>query len=324
MEFNIQKTEGKFEQVISKRLLVLNGIMVFGIIGTVFLIYGLLNIPKEEDTAFTNPVIMSNAFANIAINAKSAYVFDVSANRAVYKKDEFVQMPLASITKLMTAVVATESVPENSKITIRKEFLLPSGDSGLVEGEDWRLKDLLDFSLVVSSNDGTYSIASVVGAMSLNSTDYEIGREEFIKKMNDKAKELGLFQTYFINDSGLDEGLLSGGYGSAIDVAKLMQYALKNHSNILEATKYSELTIDSLDASHSIENTNKEVASIPGVIASKTGFTDMAGGNLVVAFDAGIGQPFIVVVLGGTPEGRFEDISKLVAATQQYITEENK
>jgi len=321
MESEIQKTEGTFEQNISKRLLAFNALLVSGIVVTIFLIYGVVNLPDEKDSAFTDPTLASNAFTNIEINSKSAYVFDVRENRAVFKKDEFVQMPLASITKLMTAVVAVENVPENSKITIKKEFLVADGDSGLLAGENWRLKDLLDFSLVASSNDGTYSIASVVGAMSLNSNDYEIGREEFIKKMNEKAKELGLFQTYFINDSGLDEGLLSGGYGSAIDVAKLMQYALKNHPNILEATKYSSLSVDSLDYTHIIDNTNKEVTSIPGILASKTGFTNMAGGNLVVAFDAGIGQPFIVVVLGGTTEGRFSDIAKLVSATTAYITE---
>lgn len=321
MQFNIQKTEGTITEGISKKLLVLNAFLFVGVIFIIVLIYGTVRQSSEQNTSPADSIIASSAFSDLEINSSSAYVFDVIANKAIFKKDEFVQMPLASITKLMTALVAIESVPKNSKITIRKEFLVPTGDSGLLVNEEWRLEDLLDFSLVVSSNDGTYSVASVVGALSINSEDYNIGREEFIKKMNAKAKELGLLQTYFINDSGLDEGLLSGGYGSAIDVAKLMQYMLKNHPAVLEATKYPLLSVDSLNKTHNIENTNKEVSSIPGVLASKTGFTDMAGGNLVVAFDAGIGQPFIVVVLGGTTAGRFEDISKLVSATQKYIME---
>ncbi len=324
MELNIQKTEGTTNEGISRRLLALNFFLLAGIISVIFLIYGVVNSSQNKNSPFTDPVLASNAFSNLEINSSSAYVFDVLEDRAIYKKDEFVQMPLASITKLMTAVVAIESVPENSRITIRREFLVPSGDHGLLVDENWRLKDLLDFSLVTSSNDATYSIASVVGALSLNSNDYNIGREEFIRKMNTKAKEMGLLQTYFINDSGLDEGLLSGGYGSAIDVAKLMQYTLKNHPTLLEATRYPILSVDSNSKTHNIDNTNKEVSSIPGVLASKTGFTNMAGGNLVVAFDAGIGQPFIVVVLGGTTAGRFEDIAKLVSATQQYIAEENE
>jgi len=316
MHLNLQKTEG-----ISRRLYVFNMVLFFLIVLMIFLIYGLLNKPVEKNTAFTDEIIPTNAFSNLDINSKSAYVFDVVQNRAVYKKDEFVQLPLASITKLMTAVTAIESVPSNSKITIKREFLELEGDSGLLANENWSMSDLLDFSLVVSSNDGMRSIASVIGAGNLGTEDYDVGRKDFIQKMNTKAKELELKQTYFINESGLDEGILSGGYGSAIDVAKLMQYMLINHPEILEATKYSNIEISSFDASHNAKNTNTDIGSIPSLIASKTGFTNMAGGNLVIAFDASIGHPFIVVVLGSSLDGRFEDVSKLVSATLEYIKE---
>ena len=75
----------------------------------------------------------------------------------------------------------------------------------------------MDFSLVSSSNDGARSIASVVGAFDLKNQDYNLGRKNFITKMNTVAQGLGLKQTYFINEDGLDVGDSSGGYGSAID-----------------------------------------------------------------------------------------------------------
>ncbi len=138
--------------------------------------------------------------------------------------------------------------------------------------------------------------------------------------MNEKAEELGLKQTYFINETGLDNGALSGGYGSAIDVSKLMEYLIENHSEILEATKYQEIEVDSLDKTHTAVNTNFDVDQIPGLIASKTGYTSMAGGNLVIAFDASIGRPIVVVVLGSSIEGRFTDVSKLVEASRSYVS----
>ena len=240
---------------------------------------------------------------------------------SLFKKNEFVQLPLASLTKLMMSLTATDLLPRDSHITIKKEFLQEEGDTGLLAGESWRLKDLLDFSLLVSSNDGARSIASVVGAFDLKSQDYDLGRKDFITKMNETAGKLGLKQTYFVNESGLDIGNVSGGYGSSIDVARLMQYILTNHPEILEATKYPNLTIDSLNKKHIAKNTNTNIGEIPGLIASKTGYTELAGGNLAVAFDASIGRPIIVVVLGSTEAGRFADVSNLVKASLDYIRE---
>ena len=308
-------------RTISKKLLVLDIILITAIICMVFVIYGILNKSKTNRTDSYDQETSLKIFGDVELKAKSAYVFDVVKNEVLFKKNEFVQLPLASITKLMTALTAVELLPENSRITIRKEFLREEGDTGLLSGESWRLKDLLDFSLTVSSNDGARSVASVIGAMNLDTEDYDLGRKDFVSKMNDKARELGLGQTYFTNETGLDNGVLSGGYGSAMDVGVLMKYILLNHSKILEATKYQQLEITSLGGKHIAKNTNIDVNQIPGLLASKTGYTEMAGGNLVVVFDSSIGRPIIVVVLGSTLDDRFEDISRLVRASLAYINQ---
>lgn len=313
--------ETKNTEPISKKLLVLNALLVIAIVFMVFLIYGLLNKPVVKEEVVYNEQISSAIFDSVELEAKSVYVFDIVKNEVIFKKNEFVQLPLASITKLMTALTAVELIPENSRITIRKEFLAEEGDSGLLAGESWRLKDLLDFSLTVSSNDGARSVASVIGALNLNTEDYDLGRKDFISKMNENAEKLGLKQTYFINESGLDNGAVSGGYGSAIDVSKLMEYLIKNHTEIVEATKYQKIEVDSLDKTHTAVNTNFDVNQIPGLIASKTGYTNMAGGNLVIAFDASIGRPIVVVVLGSSIDGRFTDVSKLVEASRIYVSQ---
>jgi serine-type D-Ala-D-Ala carboxypeptidase (penicillin-binding protein 5/6) len=302
-------------------LLILDAVLIVLIIWILIVLSGNLNRPKRDTSPGTlvrESTATSTAFAGVRIQAKAAYVYDVASNTVIYQKNGSAQLPLASLTKLMMALVAADLLPRDSHITIRKEFLAEEGDNGLLPNESWRLKDLLDFSLVMSSNDGARSIASVVGAEGLKTADYDLGRKEFISKMNERAQELDLTQTYFINESGLDEGMVSGGYGSAENVARLMKYILASHPELLEATTHPALAISSFDKKHVAINTNTDVRSIPGLLASKTGFTDLAGGNLTVAFDTSMEHPIIVVVLGSTEEGRFADVKALVDAGVRY------
>ena len=310
------------KQTISPWLLVADAVLLLLIVYMFALASGKLNHPKRDinpGTLTEENALPSPAFANVRLQAKAAYVYDVAENKVLYQKNASAQLPLASLTKLMMALTATDLLPSNSHITVRKEFLAEDGDNGLLPNESWKLKNLLDFSLVVSSNDGARSIASVVGAAGLEDHNYDIGRKQFIQKMNDRAKELGLAQTYFINESGLDEGSVSGGYGSAENVARLVSYMLSSHPDILEATTHPALSISSLSKKHVAINTNTDLKYIPGLLASKTGFTDLAGGNLTVAFDASMEHPIIVVVLGSTEQGRFSDVDELVDAALEQI-----
>jgi D-alanyl-D-alanine carboxypeptidase len=321
METNSEPKKG-----ISKWLLAFNALSIFLIIFMVFTIDNILKkreVKKEsENEALVYESQIPSPFEKVTILGKAAYVFDVTKNRILYKKNEFEQLPLASLTKLMTALTAYDLMPSDSEVTIKKEFLSEDGDNGLLANESWKLKDLLDFSLVVSSNDGARSIASVVGAANLKTNDYDLGRKDFISKMNQKAQELGLKQMYFTNETGLDQDYVSGGYGSALDVEKLFQYIIQNKPEVISATKFSDIKIESMDnKSHKAQNTNVDVNTIPGLIGSKTGYTALAGGNLAVAFDPSIGRPIIVVVLGSTPDGRFKDVEALVKASLEYVKE---
>jgi D-alanyl-D-alanine endopeptidase (penicillin-binding protein 7) len=307
---------------ISIKLLAIDIFFTALVVMMVFVIYDSVKQPVEGSK--NQPaigVLKPQAFNRVEIEAKAGYVFDVYKNKVIFDKNMEVQLPLASLTKLMTVLTANDLLPKDSKITIKKEFLNTEGDSGLLANESWKLEDLLDFSLIVSSNDGARSIASVVGATLLNTNDYSLGRKDFIDKMNIKAKELGLNQTYFINESGLDEENVSGGYGSAEDVGKLMQFMITERPGILDATRNQKETISSFTKEHIAKNTNTDIENIPGLIASKTGYTDMAGGNLAIAFDASIGRPIIVVVLGSSEKGRFNDVNRLVEASLEYIKE---
>lgn len=269
-----------------------------------------------------NNIHRPNMFEGISLEAKTAFVWDVNDKNALYALNEEAQLPLASLTKLMTAITAIDILPESAVITIDNKSLVKEGDSGLYANEKWSFKDLISFTLVVSSNDGANALANVAGLLKNGFPSREEDNEKtFVKKMNEKAKELGLNQTYFINPTGLDANKdIGGGYGSARDAAKLMEHIIINAPDIVEDTRRGEIRFVSLSKiGHTATNTNLSADSIPGLIASKTGYTNLADGNLVIAFDAGFNRPIIISVLGSTAEGRFRDIEKLVKASLESL-----
>lgn len=307
------------EQQISKKLYFFNLALIVSI-GFMGFLLSEKNQTKKSVIAQTEEKTRSlSVFQDLNLKAKAALVYDLSENKVLFQRNESTQLPLASITKLMTALVATELLPSNSNITIKNEFMQEEGNSGFLTDESWKLKDLLDFSLVTSSNDGMRSVASVIGSQLLKTEDYDLGRKDFIEKMNVRAKNIGMHQAFFVNESGLDVGSVGGGYGSVNDVNSLMKYIILNHPEILEATKFKNLSINSETNKHNAKNTNDIASSIPGLFASKTGYTNLAGGNLVIAFDPSLGHPIIITVLGSTEQGRFEDVETLVEASLAYL-----
>ncbi|KKU60021.1 MAG: Serine-type D-Ala-D-Ala carboxypeptidase [Parcubacteria group bacterium GW2011_GWA2_47_12] len=263
----------------------------------------------------------ASPFAKVELGARAAFVFDISTGKTLFDKNASAQLPLASLTKLMTSVMALALVPNYALVTVTPESLKTEGDSGLRSNEQWSIKDLLSFSLTASSNDGVSAAAAIAGSFVSNGETDEENKAEFIEAMNAEAQRAGLSATYFLNETGLDENAeISGGYGSARDAARLIAYAYRAHPELFGATTQSESVFTEENGNrHEADNTNKIVAEIPMLRASKTGFTDLAGGNLAVVFDAGIGKPIAVSVLGSTKDGRFEDVKNLVDATLQFL-----
>jgi D-alanyl-D-alanine carboxypeptidase len=273
---------------------------------------------EKEDRTVEN---WNNPFDKVVIEGRSAFVWDSRNKKILYSKNEKEVMGIASITKLMTSIVALDIVPAFTTINITSKSLDTEGDSGLYANEKWRLRDLIQFSLTMSSNDGMSAIAESIGAYQSNSDDKELADASFVSLMNQYAQKLQLTNTNFKNETGLDKNLDTvGAYSTAEDVAKLMDYAIKTQPIALEATNRENFGIRSLSGiSHLALNTNEIVGKIPNLIASKTGYTDLAGGNLVVAFNTDLDNPIIVSVLGSSREGRFSDVLRLVEATNEYL-----
>lgn len=258
--------------------------------------------PSTQNDSSSTVVVEENlhpiTLAPELIQAHSAVLLDAKTGKILFAKNLETQLPLASLTKLATAL-AVLSLGEDRFITIRGEDLAPEGDSGLRVGDVWRLSDLVAFSLTTSSNDGMSAAAQV---LTLDGT---------VSKMNSAAVIEGLDQSFFLNTTGLDvSSSTAGAYGSALDVAHLTKKLLEKHGAIFEAT--TRPPNPNGESGKGTSSTLEPLWSMPGLIAAKTGFTDLAGGNLAAAVDIGIGQPVIAVVLGSTREGRFEDVRLMI------------
>lgn len=262
--------------------------------------FGLI-VPKVEEMEFS-PYI-SEAFVNVMVEAEAYIVYDLVDKKVIAQRNSSIQLPLASITKVMTAITARTHYGNETKITISPESIDEGYDLGLKKGQVWKLDELLKYTLVFSSNDGAHAIADGLG-----------GRKKFIEQMNTDSALLGLALT-FTDPAGLDEGDVIGGKGTALDVAKLFGIARKKYPEIFESTTKTRLTVlANKDPIIGIPNTNQEIANLFGAEVSKTGFTDSAGGNLGVVVDIALGHPVVIVVLGSTREARFVDTENLYKA----------
>ncbi|MFA6608666.1 MAG: hypothetical protein WCT07_02045 [Candidatus Paceibacterota bacterium] len=256
---------------------------------------------KEKDKNIS--MYNVKAFENISVRAKAYVVYDILDKKIIASKNSDEVLPLASVTKLMTAITALTHNNENTHITISSSSVDGSYDLGLKKNQPWKLGELLKYTLVFSSNDGAQAIADNLG-----------GREAFVKTMNTDAILLGL-NLHFTQPAGLDINGKLGGEGSALEVAKLLAIARNRFPDILDATTKTRATVTA-DTGRltGVPNTNQDIVNLLGAEVSKTGFTDSAGGNLVVVIDLTIGHPVAIVVLGSTKDGRFSDMEILYKA----------
>lgn len=252
------------------------------------------------------------SFQAPAITAQAAYVYDVKTGSVLFAKNDEAQLPLASLTKITTALVAANELDTTKTISIQEDALTPEGDSGLFAGEVWKIGDLLDFMLITSSNDGARALAISAGKGSV---------EAFITIMNTFVQGIGAEQTFFLNETGLDiSSSTAGAYGSARDMALLLIHAYKENQDTLAGSAQAASSYTSLSGfEHPVEHTSNVTGTIPGELIVKTGFTDLAGGNLAVLSEILPGRPVAFVVLGADRQTRDTDVQTLVSATKKTL-----
>ncbi|MBL4644303.1 MAG: D-alanyl-D-alanine carboxypeptidase [Candidatus Pacebacteria bacterium] len=293
-------------------------ISLFGVIGFVF---GAINTSPTLANTASQPASVSSTlktnlydFSDVTLTGKAAYVFDIANNESIFGKNQESQLPLASITKVGVALLAYEHLNSTDQVTISAKAIATEGESGFIVGERWDVQNLTDFTLMTSSNDGAVALSEAI--------ERSAGTD-IVSLLNAQAKKLYLSQTYFVNETGLDSSTASSGtYGSAQDVGALFAYAYETSSEIFAATAVSEYLFENLDGTvYKASNTNKAIGELPGLVFGKTGFTDLAGGNLAIVVESEPGHPFVIVVLGSSVEERFEDATVLVRTILRKLTQ---
>lgn len=267
----------------------------------------------------------TDAFEGLSLTAKGAVVVDIQSGATLYALNPDIQLPLASLTKIPLTLVVSEVLSPDAVITIPRDTAPKGSAERLAKGERWRVQDVIDFTLIASSNAGAEILAEAADEpLRARWHDAPAGKAA-LWRMNRFAEELGLTHTYFLNVSGLDESsTLAGAYGSARDVAATFMYALSKNPSAFSGTAEGGVHLMAANGRGKTAafNTNEAIDDIPGLVMGKTGTTDLAGGNLAVVFDAAPAHPIVAVVLGSTRTGRFEDMRQLADRVRLMFAKE--
>lgn len=231
---------------------------------------------------------MQQAYASneLSLSASSALSYDLTTGKFLYQKNIDKRLPIASLTKIMTAIVALENENVGQKILIGSKAAQVGEDSmGLSAGERLTVQELLDGLFLNSGNDAAEALAA----------GSQFGRNNFVYLMNKKAEDLGLANTRFTNPTGLEGD--GSQYSTALDLLVMTRYGLQNKVFADTAAKIesSILQEDSHKAFNLYNETNL-LTSYPGVKGVKTGFTNEAGMCLVTYLEYG-GHKIIAVIL---------------------------
>lgn len=232
------------------------------------------------------------------LSAKSALVYDLTDEVTVYEKNSEERLPMASLTKLMTAVVAIDHKRSDDRYVVYEEALVGENTIGLSKGEVMTLEELLYGVFMYSANDAAETLA-------INTMD----RSEFINTMNKKAKAIGLSNTNFTNPTGFQGD--GDQYTTAYDLLVLARYVVANYPQIIKASSTEEIVLEeSLDHyEYHLYNQLNLITSYPGVKGLKDGYTPEAGLCLVTYLDYK-GHEMIGIILGS--ENRRQEMKDLL------------
>ena len=242
------------------------------------------------------------------ISSKSFLVLAVAINgntKIITQKQPEYVLPIASITKLMDAVIMTENTDLNTKIKATKDYIGLEESAFILEPDKtYTVKNLISNSLISSDNDSARLLSS------------NLGEANFIKMMNSKAQELSMTNTKYVNVTGLDPQNINEGINvsTASDLAKLIIYISKKHPEILKITTNASYNFcDINNVCKIILSTNKILENKDfkyKIIGGKTGTTDLAGKNLILLTEITPNISILSITLGS--KDNFTDTLSLI------------
>ena len=239
---------------------------------------------------------------NVYIDAKAYGVYDRNTKQMIWGKNIQDKMPMASTTKIMTGVLVVEYGKLDEIVTVTKNAEKTSGwQLNLKEGDKIVLKDLLYATMLYSANDGAIALAEHIGG----------SVEGFCLMMNNKAKEIGAYNTNFTSPHGLDN---PNHYSTVYDMAIIADYAMENElfRNVVKTPSYN-ITING--SVRTVNNTNKLLSIRENITGIKTGYT----GDAMYCLVSGVrenGNDLIAVLFGAnTSNKRFQESKKMLEYT---------
>lgn len=267
----------------------------------------------QSATPFVNTVVpdevpeTNQLISNLPINSEYALLIDLESGAILFDKNGTEKMYPASMTKIMTAVVALEHIKDlNEKILLNEAIFQPIYDAnaataGFLPGESVRVIDLLSGLLLPSGAECAVGLA-----------EYTAGSESsFVKLMNDKAQEIGMSGSNFTNTTGLHDG---NHYSTAMDMALLFKYALENDTfyEIITRSRYSTPATNRHDGGITFYSTlfsNADSTEFDGgmILGGKTGFTGEAG-QCLASFAVKDGNKYILVTSGAIGDNKTQKL----------------
>ena len=277
-------------------------ILIFLIIIIFIPIFSIADDFNDDETDYINTLETSYNLDNINLSSRYCLVLERSTNTILFEKNGFEKTPMASTTKIMTAIIALENSSLDDIVQISSKAAHTGGSTlGIHSNTQISMESLLYGLLLRSGNDCAVAIAEHIGG----------NLEGFAILMNQKSKELGLRNTNFVTPHGLDS---NNHYTTAYDLAILTNYALQNNM-FLKIVETKTCTISIGNNLRTLTNTNELLGYTPGVYGVKTGFTNNAGRCLVSACNRD-NLDIIVVVLGAdTKKQRTIDSINLINYT---------
>jgi len=243
------------------------------------------------------------------LSAQKAIVVDKKSGAVLFAKEEKEKHSMASITKLITVLVFLETEPNlDQRFEMIKEDDREGAEKLIQPGESAKLHDYLISSLLGSANNATIALTRSTG----------ISTEEFVKKMNQKAKELKMYDTFFVEPSGLDPKNKS----TALDMVKLLN-AVESNDIIHEITGMysSNIVVYPSGIRRNVLTTNHLMGSIVFVEFGKTGYLDESLYNLATTVSTSNGNELYIVILGSqTNEERVQDAKNLSIWAQRVYS----
>ncbi|AGE63996.1 D-alanyl-D-alanine carboxypeptidase [Bacillus subtilis XF-1] len=252
--------------------------------------------------------------SELAHEAKSAVLIERDTGKVLYNKNSNERLAPASMTKIMTMLLIMEALDKgkikmSDKVRTSEHAASMGGSQIFLEpGEEMTVKEMLKGIAIASGNDASVAMAEFISG----------SEEEFVKKMNKKAKELGLKNTSFKNPTGLTE---EGHYSSAYDMAIMAKELLKYESITKFTGTYEDYLRENTDKKFWLVNTNRLIKFYPGVDGVKTGYTGEAKYCLTASAKKGNMRAIAVVFGASTPKERNAQVTKMLDfAFNQYET----